>query len=140
MRVRAIVVACRLSERGADGCVHVRSYEKGHVRAARLNTLRKRTQKRKHSQMYVKQVTSSRRSAPIEILADLVTQHDESSSFPFHIQRLNLSQASLAPPNRFWIKEQPGMAKKRKTSSLDTHASNLATASPITSQRDYRLR
>ena len=33
------------------GCVHVRSYEKGLVRAARLDTLRKGTQKRKHSQM-----------------------------------------------------------------------------------------
>jgi hypothetical protein len=33
------------------GCVHIRSYEKGLVRAARLDTLRKRTQKRKHSQM-----------------------------------------------------------------------------------------
>ena len=33
------------------GCVHVRSYERGLVRAARLDTLRKGTQKRKHSQM-----------------------------------------------------------------------------------------
>jgi hypothetical protein len=33
------------------GCVHVRSYEKGLVRAARLDTLRKGTQKRKHSQI-----------------------------------------------------------------------------------------
>jgi hypothetical protein len=33
------------------GCVHVRSYEKGLERAARLDTLRKGTQKRKHSQM-----------------------------------------------------------------------------------------
>ena len=32
------------------GCVHVRSYEKGLIRAARLDTLRKGTQKRKHSQ------------------------------------------------------------------------------------------
>ena len=33
------------------GCVHVRNYEKGLVRAARLDTLKKGTQKRKHSQM-----------------------------------------------------------------------------------------
>ena len=33
------------------GCVHVRSYEKGLVRVSRLDTLRKGTQKRKHSQM-----------------------------------------------------------------------------------------
>ena len=33
------------------GYVHIRSYEKGLVRAARLDTLRKGTQKRKHSQM-----------------------------------------------------------------------------------------
>jgi hypothetical protein len=33
------------------GCVHVWSYEKALVRAARLDTLRKGTQKRKHSQM-----------------------------------------------------------------------------------------
>jgi hypothetical protein len=33
------------------GCVRVQSYEKGLVRAARLDTLRKGTQKRKHSQM-----------------------------------------------------------------------------------------
>ena len=32
-------------------CVHVRSYEKGLVRVARLDTVRKGTQKRKHSQM-----------------------------------------------------------------------------------------
>jgi hypothetical protein len=75
-------------------CVHVRSYENGLVRAARLDTLRKGTQKRKHSQMYVEQVTSSRRSAPIEALADLVTKHDESSRFPFHVQRLNPPKAS----------------------------------------------
>jgi hypothetical protein len=37
---------------------------------------------------YVEQGTSSRRSALVEALADLVTQRDESSSFPFHVQRL----------------------------------------------------
>ena len=39
----------------------------------------------RHFRNYVEQVTSSRRSAPIEVLADLVTQHGESSSFPFHV-------------------------------------------------------
>jgi hypothetical protein len=33
------------------GRVHVRNYEKGLVRAARLDTLRKGAQKRRHSQM-----------------------------------------------------------------------------------------
>jgi hypothetical protein len=33
------------------GCVHIRSYEKGIIRAARLDTLREGAQKRKHSQM-----------------------------------------------------------------------------------------
>jgi hypothetical protein len=34
------------------------------------------------------------------------------------------------------MKEQPGMAKKHKANSLDTPASNLATTSPIASQRE----
>jgi hypothetical protein len=67
------------------GCVHVRSYEKGLVRAARLDTLREHKRGSIHRCKYVEQVTSSRRSAPLEALADLVTQHDKSSSFPFHV-------------------------------------------------------
>ena len=47
-----------------------------------------------HRCKYIEQVTSSRPSAPIEALADLVTQHGESSSFPFHVQKLNPPQAS----------------------------------------------
>ena len=99
-----------------------------------------------HRCKYVEQVTSSRRSAPTEAFADLVTQHGESSSFPFHVQRLNPPRPLLAPPKRFWMKGQPGMAKKRKVSSLDTPASDLATVSPIAltaprrSQRDCRPR
>jgi hypothetical protein len=76
------------------GCVHIRSYEKGLVRAARLDTLREHKRGSIHRCKYVEQVTSSRRSAPIKALADLVTQHGESSSFPFHVQRLNPPQAS----------------------------------------------
>jgi 5-deoxy-D-glucuronate isomerase len=66
-----------------------RSYEKELVRAARLDTLREYKRGSIHKCKYIEQVTSSRRSAPIEALADLVTQHGESSSFPFHVQRLN---------------------------------------------------
>ena len=46
-------LAADLVEEVQMGCVHVRSYEKGLVRAARLDTLRSGTQKRKHSQMEV---------------------------------------------------------------------------------------
>jgi hypothetical protein len=44
-------LAADLVEEVQIGCVHVRSYEKGLVRAARLDTLRSGTQKRKYSQM-----------------------------------------------------------------------------------------
>ena len=60
------------------GCVHIRSNEKGLVQAAHLDTLREHKRGSIHRCKYVEQVTSSRRSAPIEALADLVTQHDES--------------------------------------------------------------
>jgi hypothetical protein len=75
------------------GCVHVRSYEKGLVRAARLNTLGN-TKEEAFRCNYVEQVTSSRCSAPIEALADLVIEYDESGRIPFHVQRLNPPQAS----------------------------------------------
>jgi hypothetical protein len=64
----------------------------------------------------------------------LATRHDESSNLcPF----LSFSEAKFTPglcprlPAGFGRKEQPEMAEKRKTSSLDTPTCDLSAASPI---------
>ena len=90
------MVACGLGEKGAD---RMRSYpelREGTYTSSSSRHVKEGKHKRGsiHRCKYIEQVTSGRRSTPIEVLADLVTQHGESSNFPFHIQRLNPPQAS----------------------------------------------
>jgi hypothetical protein len=96
MRTRAVVVACRPGERGVDGVRSCPELREGTCTSSSSRHVKEGNTKEEAftDVSMLSRLTSGRRSTPIEALADLVTQHGESSSFPFHVQRLNPPQAS----------------------------------------------
>src|SRR2546423_402475 len=88
-----------------------------------------------------------RRSAPIEDLDYLATQHDESSNLSFPFLRLNSPQASSRGSPPIWDNGAAENGQEHKASSLDTPVYHLVTTSAIAStdswpfqKGDHRVR